>query len=171
MCLTTNILTSDEKSPVHITKGFVPSPLKVIVPGLPRWSRGEDPALPTQQAWVQSLVGELRSHMLRSQRNCFQKLCSCIIDFSGLDFVLLLRRFQFLYQEQTKHSVKIVSQKRFPSFSSSLSPADWCFILTSPLSFRRKAVWLGGCNPREFFISGEVSITTEESREKSVAGK
>ncbi|XP_057414669.1 uncharacterized protein LOC130709433 [Balaenoptera acutorostrata] len=45
---------------------------------------------------------------------------------------------------------------------------DWCFILTSSLSVRRKAVWLGGCNPREFFISGEVSITTEESREKSV---
>ena len=143
----------------------------MIFLGLPWWSSGEDSALPVQQAWVQSLVGELRSHMLRSQRNVFRKLYSCIIEFSGLDFVLTLRRWQFIYQEQTKHNVKIVSQKRCPSFSSSLSPADWCFILTSSLSVRRKAVWLGGCNPREFFISGEVSITTEESREKSVPGK
>ena len=112
-----------------------------------------------------------RSHMLRNQRNFFQKLYSCIIEFSGLDFVLRLRRFQFIYQEQRKHNVKIVSQKRFPSFSSSLSPADWCFILTSSLSLHRKAVWLGGCNPREFFITREVSITTEGSREKSVPGK
>ena len=48
---------------------------------------------------------------------------------------------------------------------------DWCFIFTSSLSVHRKAVWLGGCNPREFFITREVSITTEGSREKSVPGK
>ena len=36
----------------------------IVREGLPWWSSGEDSALPLQGAWIPSLVGELKSHML-----------------------------------------------------------------------------------------------------------
>ena len=48
--------------------------------------------LPANAGDTGSSPGLGRSHMLRSQRNVFRKLYSCIIEFSGLDFVLTLRR-------------------------------------------------------------------------------
>ena len=55
------LLTVERREPGLETKSSFPRKLRL---GLPWWSRGEDSVLLMQSTCVQTLVGELRSHML-----------------------------------------------------------------------------------------------------------